>query len=105
MSGLRKDYLSRFQLRHSPFRKEVLKVVGYNNRVTQCYMSEDIFFRVPNRLRKENMQELLVESKENVIFLKKIKCYRGSRHAKRLPSRGQRTRTNSSTRKKSTLNV
>ncbi|MFH1956594.1 MAG: 30S ribosomal protein S13 [Patescibacteria group bacterium] len=29
--------------------------------------------------------------------LKEIKCYRGVRHTKRLPSRGQRTKTNSRT--------
>lgn len=29
--------------------------------------------------------------------LREIKCYRGTRHIKRLPSRGQRTKTNSRT--------
>jgi len=33
----------------------------------------------------------------NIKRLKEIKCYRGSRHEKRLPSRGQRTKTNSRT--------
>ncbi len=33
----------------------------------------------------------------NIKRLKDIKAYRGSRHAKRLPSRGQRTKTNSRT--------
>lgn len=35
----------------------------------------------------------------NVKRLIDIKSYRGSRHARRLPSRGQRTRTNSRTRR------
>ena len=35
----------------------------------------------------------------NVKRLIDIKCYRGSRHTHRLPSRGQRTRTNSRTRR------
>lgn len=35
----------------------------------------------------------------NIKRLIDIKCYRGSRHARRLPSRGQRTRTNSRTRR------
>ena len=35
----------------------------------------------------------------NIKRLKDIKCYRGTRHAKSLPSRGQRTRTNSRTRR------
>ncbi len=34
---------------------------------------------------------------QNVKRLKDIKSYRGSRHAKRLPARGQRTKTNSRT--------
>ncbi|MCX6716607.1 MAG: 30S ribosomal protein S13 [Candidatus Taylorbacteria bacterium] len=33
----------------------------------------------------------------NVKRLKDIKCYRGMRHSRRLPSRGQRTKTNSRT--------
>jgi len=33
----------------------------------------------------------------NIKRLKDIKSYRGSRHAKRLPGRGQRTKTNSRT--------
>ncbi len=33
----------------------------------------------------------------NIKRLKDIKSYRGSRHAKRLPTRGQRTKTNSRT--------
>jgi small subunit ribosomal protein S13 len=35
----------------------------------------------------------------NIKQLKDIKTYRGSRHAKGLPSRGQRTKTNSRTRR------
>jgi small subunit ribosomal protein S13 len=33
----------------------------------------------------------------NIKRLKEIKCYRGIRHERRLPSRGQRTKTNSRT--------
>lgn len=35
----------------------------------------------------------------NIKRLMDIKCYRGTRHAKRLPARGQRTKTNSRTRR------
>ena len=35
----------------------------------------------------------------NIKRLKEIKSYRGERHAKSLPSRGQRTRTNGRTRR------
>ncbi len=35
--------------------------------------------------------------KGNINRLKEIKCYRGNRHERRLPLRGQRTKTNSRT--------
>lgn len=48
-------------------------------------------FRVEGELRREVMS--------NVKRLKDIGSYRGARHAKNLPVRGQRTRTNSRTRR------
>jgi len=36
---------------------------------------------------------------QDIVRLRKIGCYRGIRHAKGLPVRGQRTRTNARTRK------
>ncbi len=41
--------------------------------------------------------ELRQVVKQNINRLKDIKSYRGSRHARRLPVRGQRTKTNSRT--------
>ena len=46
---------------------------------------------VEGQLRRQVMQ--------NIQRLKDIKCYRGVRHIKGLPVRGQRTRTNARTRK------
>ena len=43
--------------------------------------------------------ELKREVSANIKRLKDIKSYRGTRHAKRLPSRGQRTGTNARTLK------
>ena len=43
--------------------------------------------------------ELRREIKENIKRLIRIQCYRGIRHQKGLPVRGQRTRTNARTRK------
>lgn len=45
--------------------------------------------KIEGDLRREKMA--------NIKRLKDIKSYRGSRHAKGLPSRGQRTKTNSRT--------
>lgn len=41
--------------------------------------------------------ELRQSIKSNIARFKEIKCYRGSRHERRLPVRGQRTKTNSRT--------
>lgn len=46
---------------------------------------------VEGQLRRQMMQ--------NISRLKEIKCYRGLRHMRGLPCRGQRTRTNARTRK------
>ena len=43
--------------------------------------------------------DLRREVANNIKRLKDIKSYRGSRHTKKLPSRGQRTRTNARTLK------
>ena len=43
--------------------------------------------------------ELKREVASNIKRLKDIQSYRGSRHAKRLPARGQRTKTNARTLK------
>ena len=43
--------------------------------------------------------ELKVEITQNIKRLKELGTYRGSRHTKNLPVRGQRTKTNARTRK------
>ena len=43
--------------------------------------------------------ELKSRIRQDINRLKDIKCYRGARHKKGLPVRGQRTRTNARTRK------
>lgn len=53
--------------------------------------------RVVDRLNVEgNLRRVL---RENIERLKRIGSYRGSRHAKGLPARGQRTRVNARTRR------
>lgn len=41
--------------------------------------------------------ELRLEKMRNIQRMKRIKCYRGVRHERNLPVRGQRTKTNSRT--------
>ena len=57
-----------------------------------------------NKIRKEIEGlkiegELKREVSANIKRLKDIKCYRGTRHLRTLPVRGQRTKTNSRTRR------
>ncbi len=63
---------------------------------------KDLTLEEENEIRK-NVESYKIEGdlrreiSFNIKRLKDIKSYRGSRHAKRLPSRGQRTKTNSRT--------
>ena len=53
-----------------------------------------------SQLREHVLEgDLRREISMNLKRLKAIKCYRGTRHARGLPVRGQRTQTNARTRK------
>ncbi len=43
--------------------------------------------------------DLKMEVNQNIKRLKEISCYRGTRHMKGLPARGQRTKTNARTKR------
>ena len=55
----------------------------------------DLKMEIESKYRVEG--ELKHEVKMNIKRLKEIGCYRGLRHQKGLPSRGQRTKTNNRT--------
>ncbi len=65
--------------------------------------TKDIALEDANRLREVIEKKFRVEGelrhivKSNIKRLKEIGCYRGTRHTKGLPSRGQRTKTNTRT--------
>ena len=63
--------------------------------------SEDEVARIAALLDKDYTVEgqLRRKSIKNISRLKDITCYRGIRHRRGLPVRGQRTRTNARTRK------
>lgn len=62
-------------------------------------LPEDVINTLRKAVEKEHKVEgdLTRETLLNIKRLKEINSYRGSRHAKNLPSRGQRTKTNSRT--------
>lgn len=65
--------------------------------------TKDLSAEEANRLREAIEKKYRVEGelrhivKNNIKRLKEIGCYRGTRHQKGLPSRGQRTKTNTRT--------
>jgi small subunit ribosomal protein S13 len=73
--------------------------VDPNKRAFQ--LSEEELGRVASYIETNYVIEgnLRREIQANVARFKEIGCYRGYRHARSLPCRGQRTRTNSRTRK------
>ena len=64
-------------------------------------LSEEEVARIANILDREYIVEgqLRRQEQQNIARLKEIACYRGFRHRRNLPVRGQRTRTNARTRK------
>ncbi|PIZ96382.1 MAG: 30S ribosomal protein S13 [Candidatus Magasanikbacteria bacterium CG_4_10_14_0_2_um_filter_33_14] len=62
-------------------------------------LTQDQEDKIRNLVEKGHRTEgdLRRDVSSNIKRLKDIKSYRGTRHAKRLPSRGQRTKTNSRT--------
>ncbi len=77
---------------------KVLKQV----KVAPSTKSKDLSIEQENAIRKL-IEEMTIEGNlkrevaANVKRLKDIKCYRGVRHMRRLPVKGQRTKTNSRT--------
>ena len=64
-------------------------------------LTEDEIARIAAELEKNHVIEgqLKRQVAANIARLKDIACYRGIRHRRGLPVRGQRTRTNARTRK------
>jgi small subunit ribosomal protein S13 len=64
-------------------------------------LSDEDIARIAGLLDRDYVVEgpLRRQIQQNIARLKDIQCYRGLRHRKSLPVRGQRTRTNARTRK------
>ncbi|HEY1037333.1 MAG TPA: 30S ribosomal protein S13 [Candidatus Paceibacterota bacterium] len=78
----------------------ILKEAGVDFGTTTKELSSDDENKI--RLIVESLKleaDLKREISANIKRLKDIKSYRGSRHARRLPARGQRTKTNARTLK------
>jgi len=81
--------------------RELCQKAGINPDVPARDLSEDEVARIAALLDKDYVVEgqLRRQLNQNIGRLRDIGCYRGIRHRRGLPVRGQRTRTNARTRK------
>ena len=77
----------------------VLKTVGVDGSIRVKDLTDEQVNKIRVVLEKEYTLEgdLRREKLQNIKRLKEIGSYRGTRHSKRLPSRGQKTKSNSRT--------
>ena len=81
--------------------KVILKEAGIDPNVRAKNLTEDEISRIAAIIDRDYVIEgqLRRQINQNIARLKDINCYRGVRHRRGLPVRGQRTRTNARTRK------
>jgi small subunit ribosomal protein S13 len=81
--------------------KVVLKDAGINPDTRAKNLTEDEVARIAAVIDRSVVVEgqLRRQVQQNIARLKDIGCYRGMRHRRGLPCRGQRTRSNARTRK------
>lgn len=79
----------------------ILKEAGIDENVRAKNLTEDQISHIASIIDRNHVVEgqLRRQIQQNIARLKDIQCYRGWRHRKGLPVRGQRTRTNARTRK------
>lgn len=79
--------------------KAVLKAVGVDPSKRASELSAEETNKIQSFIEKNRRieGELRQVIRRNIQRLKDLQTYRGIRHARRLPARGQRTRTNSRT--------
>jgi small subunit ribosomal protein S13 len=84
-----------------PSARKILADTGIDPEKRTGQLTDDELSRVASAIDKgyEIEGALRRQLTQNIARLKKIQCYRGVRHAKGLPVRGQRTKTNARTRK------
>lgn len=81
--------------------KDILKEAGIDENVRSKNLTEDEISRIAAIIDRNYVVEGQLRRKvtQDIARLKDIQCYRGLRHRRGLPVRGQRTRTNARTRK------
>ena len=83
-----------------PRAQEILKKAGVDFGIQAKTLTPDQENKIRGIVEKYKIEgDLKRDVANNIKRLKDIKSYRGSRHTKRLPARGQRTKTNARTLK------
>ncbi len=85
-----------------PTAARILEHAGIDPNIRTGQLSEDQLVRISQVITAENIiveGDLRRERQSQLKRLTSINCYRGIRHKRGLPVRGQRTRTNARTRK------
>lgn len=79
--------------------KKILKQVGVDEKKRTSELTEEEIGKIRTIIDSKYRVEgdLKREKRDNIERLKRIECYRGIRHKRNLPARGQNTRTNSRT--------
>jgi small subunit ribosomal protein S13 len=80
---------------------EILRKAKIDPSVRANKLSEEEVSRMATIIESDYVVEgqLRRQIQQNIARLREIRCYRGIRHIRGLPVRGQRTRTNARTRK------
>lgn len=80
--------------------QKILKAVNVSEDVRVKDLTEEQLTAIRNEVSKYRVEgDLRRQTALNIKRLTEIGCYRGMRHRRGLPVRGQRTRTNARTRK------
>ena len=81
--------------------REICKQADVDPGVRASKLTEEEVSRLATVIERDHVVEgqLRRQVQQNIARLREIRCYRGLRHIRGLPVRGQRTRTNARTRK------
>lgn len=81
--------------------QDILKTLDINPQRRAKDLTDEELAHIATEIEKNYVTEgnLRRQTQQNIARLKEIACYRGIRHRRGLPVRGQRTRTNARTRK------
>ncbi len=83
------------------FAEEICRKLDLDGQKRARDLTEGELSKIAGALDEDYMIEgaLRRQVQQNIARLRSISCYRGLRHRRQLPARGQRTKTNARTRK------